>query len=50
MFFEITEVEIAEATINEIIMKELNAKKASGFDVITAEIIKELPHETIFRL
>ena len=47
-----TEVEIAEATINEIksiIMRELNAKKAPGFDLITAEIIKELPHKTIFR-
>ena len=31
-------------------MKELNAKKAPGFDLITAEIIKELPHKTIFRL
>ena len=47
-----TEVEIAETNINEIksIMKELNAKKAPGFDLITAEIIKQLPHKTIFRL
>ena len=31
-------------------MKELNSKKAAGFDLITAEIIKQLPHKTIFRL
>ena len=31
-------------------MKELNANKAPGFDLITAEIIKELPHKAIIRL
>ena len=36
--------------IKSIIMKEFNAKKAPGFDLITAEITKELPHKTIFRL
>ena len=48
-----TEIETAEATINEIksiIMKEMNAKNTPGFDLITAEMIKELPHKTIFRL